>query len=478
MCAAFTLGKVFLWHDALMRIIQNIAPQQAQTLAMTQQLQQAIRLLELPNLELAAYLKQALLENPVLDGITLTPEESQAHGTEDVPPVHEEENLWSSGDRPRALPTGSEDWMQHTPAPAQSLHASIEEQIALLPLTPHQKLLAARLCDYLETSGYLAPEYREIESILGCTADELEEVVAQLQALEPLGVFARTLAECLRPQLAAQNALSRPMALILENLSCIAQGTVPAFLRRHQITAEEFQTAMAQIRSLDPRPGGRYHTTASGEMIPDACLEQGPSGWVVRLNAQTLPQILLNQGYVTHMSRHVHKPDDQRYLRGCVQNAHFLINALHKRADTLMRVCTEIARRQSAFFQHGLRYLVPMSLKDLSESLELHESTISRVTSQKYIQTPRGTYALKYFFSNAVATIDGGGSCTSQSIKDQIKKLIAQEKPAKPLSDDDLVQLVRAQGIQIARRTVAKYREAAQIPSSYERRRSYLVQGI
>jgi len=466
-----------------MRIIQRIVQRPTQTLVMTRQLQQAIHLLELSNLELASYLEQALLENPILEAEHLCPEESTALGAEEIEPYYDDENLWSShhaGSLTKKFTSGEQetDPFHDLKAPEKTLREVVAEQIRSHISNQKHQLIASNLLFYLEPSGYLAPDYKEVQKTLKCTEKDLEDVVAQLQKFEPAGVFARTLAECLRPQLQAQNLLSKPVEIVLQNLQKFADGHLSSILKMYHLSQEEFAEALMLIQQQNPKPGLEYEYESNDTIIPDAYLSKSGNTWVVRLNDNSLPRILINKNYLQQFNRLELSPHEKKYINERLHTAHFIIKALEQRAQTLMQVCTEIVKRQTLFFQYGILYLKPMTLKEISQSLHLHESTISRVTTNKYIQTPRGTFELKYFFTSKLQTLNKKKDLSSETIKFRIKALIHEEKKMSPLSDEALVDLLKAEGIQVARRTITKYRESQNIPSSYERKKRYKMEEL
>ena len=304
---------------------------------------------------------------------------------------------------------------------------------------------------------------------LGAPHEMFEGVLASLQTLDPPGVFARSLAECLALQLKEQNRYDPVIGAFLDNLHLLASHNFPALKKAVGIDIDEIMEIVAEIKRLNPKPGLKYGSVQMQPVVPDVLVRPAPDGsWVVELNADTLPKVLVNRTYLAHVSK---TPSDRTYLLECLQTANWLVKSLDQRARTILRVSEEIVRQQDGFFTHGVQYLRPLNLKTVADAITMHESTVSRVTSNKYMATPRGIFELKYFFTSAIASAEEGESHSSEAVRHRIKQMIDGEAPASVLSDDKIVEKLKCDGIDIARRTVAKYRESMRIPSSVQRRR-------
>jgi len=481
-----------------------------QQLALTPQLQQAIRLLQLSQLELAAELRQLAESNPLLEfaeDATEEQAETEADGEYDNEfeslastssdavsggsDANDEAPEWTEPEISSDVPidfsssngsgNGSsnrdEEGMEPQNAAAESLQEHLLWQLNLTPMEPRAKAIATVLIDALNTDGYLG---EGIDAVLAAlpphlkaTAEEVEAVRRQLQRFDPAGVASIDLPDCLRAQLEQFDPSTpfRDLALrIVEHeLELLARNDMPKLARRLHATEEETTGAAILIRSLDPRPGAAMDTTPVEYVAPDVYARKDGTRWRVLLNPDSQPKLSLNQHYCSLIAQA--RSDDASWMRGQLQEARWLIKSLESRAETLLKVADAIVRRQSAFLDYGPEAMQPLVLREVAEEVGMHESTISRVTTRKYIHTPRGTYELKYFFSSGVSTEDGG-SASATAIQAMLRKLVDNEDPRKPLSDQALAEELHNKGIQVARRTVAKYREILRIPSSSERQRS------
>ncbi|MFC3652000.1 RNA polymerase factor sigma-54 [Dyella humi] len=484
-----------------------------QQLALTPQLQQAIRLLQLSQLELAAELRQLAESNPLLEFAEDATQEEQDETEADGEFDHEFEPLngvssssasgsdandeapeWTepemSSDEPIDFSTvngngnGSssssnrdEEGMEPQGAAPESLQEHLLWQLNLTPMDPRAKLIATVLIDALNTDGYLV---EGIDAVLAAlpphlkaTHEEVETVRRQLQHFDPAGVASIDLPDCLRAQLEQFDPSTpyRDLALriVEQELELLARNDMAKLARRLHATEEDTTGAAILIRSLDPRPGAAMDTTPVEYVAPDVYARKDGTRWRVLLNPDSQPKLSLNQHYCSLIARA--RGDDASWMRGQLQEARWLIKSLESRAETLMKVAEAIVRRQSAFLDYGPEAMQPLVLREVAEEVGMHESTISRVTTRKYIHTPRGTYELKYFFSSGVSTEDGG-SASATAIQAMLRKLVDNEDPRKPLSDQALAEELHGKGIQVARRTVAKYREILRIPSSSERQRN------
>ena len=446
-----------------------------QSLVMTPKLQQAIKLLQLSSVEVAAEIAPYLLENPLLemdDGLLEGPKAPDSEAPHDLD--ISDQDFWDPSsdlsciDLPRAdadhdllLERGEEE----------SLRSYISRHIGLLFSHPADIMIALRLLDGLDASGYLVDNVAEIAQQLGTQIEEVESVLQVLQTLEPAGLFARTLAECLSLQLRDRNRLDPQMETLIDHLEDLGGQHYDKLMSWCQVTRDELKAMVTEIKSLNPRPGTRFLSERAETMIPDVLVKKDAAGlWQVHLNPVAFPKITFQQSVYEDLKDRLHRKEDKAYLTQSRSNADWLLRALQQRAESIFKVASEIVRQQEAFFNHGIVYLKPMVLRDVAEKTGLHESTISRVTTQKFMVTPRGTFEMKYFFGQGIANAIGT-TYSAKYIKERIAHHIRQETPQTVLSDDALVEILKQEGIDAARRTVAKYREAMNIPSSAQRRR-------
>jgi len=457
-----------------------------QQLAMTPQLQQAIRLLQLPTLELQAQVLQALESNVMLEAVEdfestwsteAAPREEpdQEGGDEPVveigddwtePSAAESEAPWSgTGDRELELPDDA----------GRTLRDHLGWQLELAHLPPDALSIGRALIDAINDDGYLTEPLEAIaEALAGevrTDAAGVARVLAAVQQLDPSGVGARSVAECIELQLAQLDAatpgLATARALAHRHLELVAGRDLAALQRELRVSGDDLEVALALVRSCHPRPGAAFQAGRTEYVVPDVYARRTPEGWIVELNPAALPRVRINEGYAGMITR----APDHAVLRAQLQEARWLMRSLEIRNDTMLKVARTIVERQQAFLDRGEESMEPMILKDVAEAVAMHESTISRVTTGKYLHTPRGVYEFRYFFSSQVAGDDGAG-VSSTAIRAKIRKLVAQEQPGKPLSDQQIVELLSADGVQVARRTVAKYREALGIAPSSARRQA------
>lgn len=472
-----------------------------QTLSMTPQLQQAIRLLQLSSLELQAEIQQALEENPLLQLAdeegdsdyappTLTEEASNppeddfnANDTpnldHDIPNDMNHDAEWgdvydthSSNSDSAGDNTG---FLENQQSVDTGLQEHLSWQIRMSNLSSIDKQIAYALIGSLDEAGYLCDSLDDIFTLLGqelpIELEDVEVVLKYVQHLDPVGVAARDLRECLLIQLAQcqeSRVLFKAKQLVEKNLDLLERRDYKEIQKRLKIDQGELEGVIGLLRSLQPRPGSAYSATAPDYIVPDVFVRKFKGQWVVSLNAQVTPNLQVNQFYADMLGQ-VKNETDSNYFKSNLQQARWLIRSVESRNSTLLGVAKAIVDRQSAFMQYGEQAMKPLVLRDIAEELEMHESTISRVTTNKYMHTPRGVFEFKYFFSSQVDT-DTGSSCSSTAIRAMLKKLIAEENPASPLSDNQLTHLLNQQGINVARRTVAKYREAMSLPPSHERK--------
>ena len=520
-----------------MALTPRLDMRQGQSLVMTPQLQQAIKLLQLSNIELADYVEQELEQNPLLerDEREISPEEGNRE--ED----NREENNKEVGDRESSesqnetealsapdtadtlnavadsgaenttgeamdvdydneytsdggsdLPqttdaAGYESWspggnfggddmpgIEQTLADEQSMRAYLLSQLGMIIDTPQERLIGVELIDTLNESGYVSGGLEQIAERLGCELGEVEAVLKQMQTVEPPGLFARDLKECLALQLSDMDRLDPAMQKLLDNLELMANRDLKALVKVCAVDADDVRDMVDEIRALDPKPGRSFIFDVAETVIPDVIMKSVPDGgWALELNSQTLPRVLVNNRYYTEISSHqgVDKDKDKQYLNECLQSANWLVKSLHQRATTILKVASEIVCQQDPFFRRGISAMKPLVLRDIADVIEMHESTVSRVTSNKYMATPRGIFELKYFFSSSVGGDGDGTARSAESVKSRINDMVEAEDPKKILSDDKIVELLKSEGIDVARRTVAKYRDALGIASSVQRRK-------
>ncbi|TLP46036.1 RNA polymerase factor sigma-54 [Cohaesibacter sp. CAU 1516] len=353
-----------------------------------------------------------------------------------------------------------------------SLSDHLEQQLSTAIADPKQRIIGQFLINELDDFGYLQSDMTLVANRLGVDDEEVEAVLAVLQTFEPAGVFARTLSECLALQLKEQNRFDPAMAALLDNLELLAKRDFAALRKLCAVDEDDLTEMVAEIRALNPRPGGGFGHLTVQPIIPDVFVKQASDGsWRLELNSDTLPRVLVNRTYYAEINQTASGKKEKEFLVDCLQSANWLVKSLDQRAQTILKVATEIVKQQDAFFTHGVTHLRPLNLRTIADAIQMHESTVSRVTSNKFIATNRGTFEMKYFFTSAIAATSGGDSHSAEAVKHRIRQAIDGESVSKILSDDALVTLLRDSGIDIARRTVAKYREAMHIPSSVQRRR-------
>lgn len=486
-----------------MSVSQKLDIRQGQQLVMTPQLQQAIKLLQLTNLELTEFVESQLEENPFLerDESASAPERGDSERSEDRADADasaDPATLYTdySNIDSDATPTeyaageaGAGDWSsvsgragslseEYDPTANMtaeiSLHDHLLEQLKMATRDEMTLLIGTHLVDLVDDGGYLRDEVADIALRLGADVDAVNKALRLVQSFEPSGVGARTLQECLQLQLRDLGALTPAMELFLENIHFLGTHNLPALRRACRFTEEELRSHIDEIRQLNPKPGLQFGRDHVQTLIPDVHVSESvDGGWKVELNAETLPRVIANERYFAKLSATTDKKERETktFLNEHMTNANWLVKSLDQRARTILRVSTEIIKYQDEFFVKGIHYLRPLNLKTIADAIEMHESTVSRVTSNKYIHTPRGTFELKYFFTAAIASRHGEGQYSAESIRHRIKELIEDEAPHEPLSDDRLVVVLAEENVEIARRTVAKYREALGIPSSVQRRR-------
>ena len=472
---------------------QGLQLRLSQQLAMTPQLQQAIRLLQLSTLELQQELQQALESNPLLEQID-THEEIDTRETQDSETLDTADAL-EQKEMPEELPLdASWDTIYTAGTPSgtsgdyiddelpvyqgettQTLQDYLMWQVELTPFSDTDRAIATSIVDAVDETGYLTVPLEDILESIGdeeIDIDEVEAVLKRIQRFDPVGVAAKDLRDCLLIQLSQFDKttpwLEEARLIISDHLDLLANHDFRTLMRVTRLKEDVLKEAVNLIQSLDPRPGQSIQTGEPGYVIPDVLVRKHNGHWTVELNSDSIPRLQINQHYAS-MCNNARNDGDSQFIRSNLQDAKWLIKSLESRNDTLLRVSRCIVEQQQAFFEQGEEYMKPMVLADIAQAVEMHESTISRVTTQKYLHSPRGIFELKYFFSSHVNT-EGGGEASSTAIRALVKKLIAAESPAKPLSDSKLTSLLSEQGIMVARRTVAKYRESLSIPPSNQRK--------
>jgi RNA polymerase sigma-54 factor len=501
-----------------MALNQRLELRQGQALVMTPQLQQAIKLLQMSNLELQAFVDQELERNPLLERDEKSEAPKEHAPAQDTQPdtvsallantgaeerlrtldteldnVYTHEARADAESRQAAQGTPDSGWSSLRPQGALSLNAEehdfaatlsrqttlaehLTEQMNLLLTGASERLIGQHLIGMLNEDGYLTSTVEAVADTLGTSAAHVENVLARLRTCDPPGVFARDLRECLSLQLIERDRFDPAMAALVANLEFLARRDYAALRSLCRVDQDDLKDMVAELRALNPKPGSTFGSEPVQPVIPDVIVRASPEGsWIVELNTDTLPRVLINNQYLARVAAAASRSEDKLYLSECQANATWLVKSLDQRARTILKVAREIVRQQDAFLVLGVQHLRPLNLRTVAEAIEMHESTVSRVTSNKYMATPRGIFELKYFFTTAIASSDGEGDAHSaEAVRHRLRELIAQEGDD-VLSDDTIVGRLKAMGVGIARRTVAKYREELGIPSSVQRRRERQV---
>lgn len=501
-----------------MALSASLLLRQSQSLVMTPQLMQSIQLLQMTHIELNHFIAQEVEKNPLLeiaandsDLSTALPEDNQAsleisadHSEtitdreewygDDAGSLNEQldtnfENVFpddgatQKADAPELIGqwksmSGAESGeaydLDDFVAGKPSLRDHIGQQLPFAVSSLQDRIVADALLDYLDETGYLASEaVDDIATRLGRERASVESVLNALQALDPPGIFARSLSECLSIQLAQLDRLDPAMKAFVSNLELLAKRDFATLKKLCGVGEEDLLDMLSEIRALNPKPGAGFETGVSETIVPDIIVKPSSDGsWLIELNPETLPRVLVNQTYFAQVSKlKIREGEDGEFISTCMQTASWLTRSLDQRAKTIMKVASEIVRQQDAFLLHGVDHLRPLNLRQVADEIKMHESTVSRVTSRKYMLTPRGLFELKYFFSVSIGAVEGGDSHSAEAVRHRIRIMIAQEAADGVLSDDDIVENLKKSGVDLARRTVAKYREAMNIPSSVQRRR-------
>jgi RNA polymerase sigma-54 factor len=494
-----------------MALSQRLVMKQGQSLVMTPQLQQAIKLLQMSSIELQAFVEAEIERNPLLDHGDGGSEKVQTPAAENMPDSLEQSfatpgaggpgEVEAQSSAPRASSDGqamatdsgwsnlrtsghlSLDGEDQDFASALSREESMSEyltnQLNLNFSNQTDLLIGQNIIGMVNEIGYVAGNPLSLAESLGASVERIQAVYDVLRTFDPPGVFALDLADCLRLQLKERNRLDPAMATLLEHLPMVAKRDFVALRSICKVSQEDLQDMLVEIRALNPKPGHAFGSEPVSPVVPDVYVRAALDGtWLVELNSETLPRVLVNNQYMARVASNTSREEDKLFLAGCHAQAAWLVKSLDQRAKTVLKVAREIVSQQDAFLVHGVAHLKPITLKTVADAINMHESTVSRVTSNKYMATSRGTFELKYFFTNAIATTDGYGEAHSaESVRHRIKDLIAAEIADHILSDDDIVATLKQEGVDIARRTVAKYRESLNILSSVQRRREARLKG-
>jgi RNA polymerase sigma-54 factor len=486
-----------------MGISQRLVMKQGQSLVMTPQLQQAIKLLQMSNVEIQEFVEAELERNPLLER-TETAADAKSETVEAEPPDEPFgiESHGADGDGADSAADGVSPKVEISgPMPDLSTQSTrslgqvsldgeaydfaanvtrevtlpehLTSQLNLHFKTAADQLVGQHLIGMVNEIGYLTADPASIANMLGTDVSHVERVLAVLKTFDPSGVFAADLKDCLRIQLTELNHYDPAMAILLDHLPLVAKRDYPQLRNLCKVSLEDIHDMIAELRALNPKPGHAFGSEPVMPVVPDVFVRAANDGnWIVELNSDSLPRVLVNNQYMAKVSRSAQKTEDKLFLSECHAQASWLIKSLDQRAKTILKVAREIVKQQDAFLVLGVQHLRPITLKTVAEAIEMHESTVSRVTSNKYMATPRGNFELKYFFTNAIqsGTVDGE-SHSAESVRHRIREMIAAETSEAVMSDDDIVAALKSDNIEIARRTVAKYRESLNIQSSVQRRR-------
>jgi RNA polymerase sigma-54 factor len=491
-----------------MAMSPRLEVRQSQSLTLTPQLMQSIRLLQLSHLELSAFVDTELMRNPLLereeggdpvetDNAELPERPSELNAAEDTVDFSdriqsadsiangydtEVENVFPSESGPERLADAS-SWTERGAsdeapdidqfvASRPSLGDHLWAQVGLVVSDPADRLIARFLVDSVNEAGYLATDLESVAAQLGSPLAQVEAILSTLQTCDPVGVFARDVKECLALQLRDRDRLDPMMQRLLEHLELVASHDMLGLARVVGCDREDLLDMLGELRELDPRPGRAFEVGLIESVVPDVFVRPGADGWQVELNSDVLPRVLVNRAYYATVTRQTRDATEKQFLTDCLQTANWLAKSLDQRAQTILKVAAEIVKQQDGFLTHGVTHLRPMTLKSVADAIEMHESTVSRVTSNKYVSTPRGLFEMKYFFTTALGSSTGEADHSAETVRHRIRQLIEAESATDILSDDTIAELLQKEkGIEVARRTVAKYREGMNIPSSVVRRR-------
>jgi RNA polymerase sigma-54 factor len=485
-----------------MGLSQRLQMKQGQSLAMTPQLQQAIKLLQMSNVEIQDFVEAELERNPLLERADSNDAKAEAPVAEVADAPFGDEAHGADGDGSESASDGApmksdsagpmpDSSFQSTRSSGQvsldgeaydfaanvsrdvTLHEHLTSQLNLHFKTPAEQLIGQNLIGMVNELGYLTGDTKSIAEMLGTDITHVEKVLQVLKTFDPPGVFASDLKDCLSIQLKELNHYDPAMAILLDHLPLVAKRDYASLKNLCQVSLDDLHDMIAELRALNPKPGHAFGSEPVMPVVPDVYVRAANDGtWIVELNSDSLPRVLMNNQYMARVSRGAQKSEDKLFLSECQAQASWLIKSLDQRARTILKVAREIVKQQDAFLVLGVQHLRPITLKVVADAIEMHESTVSRVTSNKYMATPRGNFELKYFFTNAIQSGDSDTeSHSAESVRHRIKEMIANESPDAVLSDDDIVEFLKKDNVEIARRTVAKYRESLNIQSSVQRRR-------
>ncbi len=492
-----------------MALSAKLQMKQSQSLVMTPQLMQSIRLLQFTSLELDRFVDQEIERNPLIErddarGDAEPPVQVEAEASSDWmkadlewdssaiagkldtslenvfpddPGVREAvpatlEPGWKSAPGSSSSGSGEAFDLDQVSAAPETLSGHVQEQISLMIRDAGDRLIAAELADALDPSGYCQADLAEIADRLGTSGEAVARVLAACQQFDPPGLFARNLAECLTIQLKAKDRFDPAMAAMVGHLELLARRDFQTLKTLCGVDEEDLLDMLAEIRALDPKPGMAFEGGIADPIVPDVMVRAASDGsWAVDLNTDALPRVLMDQDYAARVQAGARTQADKEFISECLQNANWLTRSLDQRARTILKVASEIVRQQDGFLLHGVTHLRPLNLRTVADAISMHESTVSRVTANKYMMTPRGMFEMRYFFTAAIASAEGGDAHSAESVRHRIRQMIDTETASNVLSDDAIVDLLNKAGIDVARRTVAKYREGMNIPSSVQRRR-------
>ena len=483
-----------------MKLDFNLQISQKQGLALTAQVQQAIKLLQMTNMEICEFVEEQFQDNPFVEETSFTEKnklddptnktskeldkslEENPYKTSTEQSKVSQENQFETGEAytPRstvAKEASDFDAINLVAAGKKSLYAHCLEFCDSLQLSPSENLVAQKLIEDLEPTGWISTDLKAIAEDLNVEDTLVSEVLLKLQDIEPAGLFARTLKECLTLQAIDREIYCETMQAILDNLHLIGSGKFDLLKRRCGCSDTEIAKFFQKIKSLDPKPGLQFDASSAPIREPDLRVKETRDGWAVELNNSTLPDVKISKEFAKELTKKVNEKAEREFIREKITEAKWLQNAINKRNETMLKVGSEIIKRQTEFLEKGAQYIQPMILNDIAEAVGMHESTISRVTTGSLIQTPRGTLELKAFFSVGIKQGADADTTSAASVRYRIKKLIEQENPNAPISDDAIVDTLLKDGVKVARRTVAKYRKIENIPSSFARKRRNVLAG-
>jgi len=489
-----------------MQLAQQIKMRQSQSLVMTPQLQQAIKLLQMTNLELCQFLENQQSENPFLEIDTKLNNQEKKIGEQsadikettsvisddikngnvvsDDPSSNQDyENRFETdlNERPKLDSPSSnsknvasddfDDYISSLANRPETLKEHVMKQISLEIKDPTERLIASFLADNIEPTGWLSTDTQVIADETNCPISQVLRVLKKVQKFEPSGIFARNLSECLKIQLEEKSLLTEGMDLLLDNLDLLAKGELKELIKITNFNQDEISKSIVTIRSLNPKPGEAYFFDETIQNAPDVIVSKSNKGWVVELNKSTLPAVIIDEDYISKMNSTKNNESSTSFIADSIASARWLKRSVEQRNNTTLTIASAIIAQQEDFLEHGFSHLKPMVLRDIANNVGMHESTVSRVTTGLTMETPRGCFAMKYFFSVSLNSAENGETHAATAVREAIKKLILEEPSKKPLSDEAIASIMKKDGIDLARRTVAKYREIMKIPSSAQRRR-------